>query len=153
MSFFMAGGELGRSLGPLLLGFGVTQWGLDGLWRLMFFGWLATFILYFRLKDVSARSKKKNDEPGSQFLKTFARVFVPLFLVMVFRNFVVNGLSLDCIGNKKSVKYKMSVSVDKEDMGRDYIREISKDSAFISEFHGITLGSLYSNPANLCRLL
>ena len=42
MSFFMASGELARSVGPLLVAFGVTQWGMEGLWRLMFFGWLAS---------------------------------------------------------------------------------------------------------------
>ena len=35
MSFFMAAGELARSVGPLLVGFGVTEWGMEGLWRLM----------------------------------------------------------------------------------------------------------------------
>jgi MFS transporter, FSR family, fosmidomycin resistance protein len=94
MSFFMAGGELGRSLGPLLVGFGVAQWGMEGLWRLMFFGWIASFFLYFRLKDVSAQSKRKKTDDRKAFFKTFARVFVPLFVVMIFRNFVVNGLSL-----------------------------------------------------------
>lgn len=94
MSFFMAGGELGRSLGPLMVGFGVAFWGIEGLWRLMFFGWIATFILYFRLKDISARPKRKRTDDRKALFKTFARVFVPLFVVMIFRNFVVNGLSL-----------------------------------------------------------
>jgi FSR family fosmidomycin resistance protein-like MFS transporter len=94
MSFFMAGGELGRAVGPLMVGFGVSQWGLEGLWRLMFFGWFATIVLYFRLKDISARSKRKNTDDRKAFFKTFARVFVPLLLVMIFRNLVVNGLSL-----------------------------------------------------------
>lgn len=94
MSFFMAGGELGRSLGPLLVGFGVAQWGMEGLWRLMFFGWVASFILYFRLRNISAQPKRKKSDNRKALLKTFARVFVPLFIVMIFRNFVVNGLSL-----------------------------------------------------------
>ena len=91
MSFYMAGGELGRTLGPLLVGFGVAQWGIEGLWRLMFFGWLATLILYFRLRDVSA----KHDRRGSiskPLLKRFVRVFAPLFGVMAFRNMLTSTL-------------------------------------------------------------
>ena len=94
MSFFMAGGELGRSLGPLLVGFGVTQWGIEGLWRLMFFGWIATAVLYMRLHDVSARSDRKQKQGDKPVLAQFSRVFAPLFGVMILRNFVVNGLSV-----------------------------------------------------------
>ena len=65
MSFFMAGGELARSVGPLLVGFGVAQWGMEGLWRLMFFGWLASGVLWWRLRDVSARrdARKQTGKP------------------------------------------------------------------------------------------
>lgn len=93
MSFFMAGGELGRTVGPLLVGFGVTQWGLDGLWRLMFFGWIATAILFVRLRDVSAKRDPRKGKP-SPILKTFGRVFAPLFGVMIFRGTLVSSLSV-----------------------------------------------------------
>ena len=93
MSFFMAGGELGRTVGPLLVGFGVAQWGMEGLWRLMFFGWIATAILYVRLRDVSAKRSPQKAKP-SPILKKFARVFAPLFGVMLFRNLVVSSLSV-----------------------------------------------------------
>ena len=91
MSFFMAGGQLGRTLGPLLVGFGVAQWGIEGLWRLMFFGWLATLILFFRLRDVSARRDRKKSI-SKPLLKRFVRVFAPLFGVMAFRNMLQSTL-------------------------------------------------------------
>ena len=93
MSFFMAGGELGRTIGPLLVGFGVAQWGMEGLWRLMFFGWLASFVLFMRLRDVSAKrgARKGSAKP---LLKKFMRVFAPLFAVMMFRNLSVTSLSV-----------------------------------------------------------
>ena len=93
MSFFMAGGELGRTVGPLLVGFGVTQWGMEGLWRLMFFGWIATAVLYVRLKDVSAKRDARKAKP-SPVLKKFARLFVPLFGVMFLRNMIVSSLGV-----------------------------------------------------------
>jgi MFS transporter, FSR family, fosmidomycin resistance protein len=93
MSFFMAGGELGRTVGPLLVGFGVTQWGIEGLWRLMIFGWLATAFLYFKLRDVSAKRSPKKAKP-SPVLKQFLRLFAPLFGVMLFRNMIVSSISV-----------------------------------------------------------
>lgn len=93
MSFFMAGGELGRTVGPLLVGFGVTQWGIEGIWRLMFFGWIATAILFVQLRDVSAKHDARKIKP-SPIMKKFARVFAPLFGVMLFRNLIVSSLGV-----------------------------------------------------------
>ena len=77
MSFFMASGELARSVGPLLVGFGVAEWGMQGLWRLMFFGWLATAVLFWRLRDVSAKRAPRKGK-AKPVLRRFARVFAPL---------------------------------------------------------------------------
>lgn len=93
MSFFMAGGELGRTVGPLLVSFGVTQWGIEGIWRLMIFGWLATAFLYVKLRDVSAKRDPKKAKP-SPIVKQFMRLFAPLFGVMIFRNMIVSSLSV-----------------------------------------------------------
>ncbi len=93
MSFFMAGGELGRTVGPLLVSFGVTQWGIEGIWRLMIFGWLATAFLYVKLRDVSAKRDPKKAKP-SPIVQQFIRLFAPLFGVMIFRNMIVSSLSV-----------------------------------------------------------
>ena len=93
MSFFMAGGELGRTIGPLLVGFGVAQWGMEGLWRMMFFGWLASIFLYLRLRDVSAKRGPRKHK-GKPLFKQFARVFAPLFAVMMFRNLSVTSFNV-----------------------------------------------------------
>ncbi|UCH27776.1 MAG: MFS transporter [Trueperaceae bacterium] len=55
MSLFMAAGELGRTLGPIVAVAGVGWFGLEGIWRLAFVGWLVSGILYLRLRRVSAR--------------------------------------------------------------------------------------------------
>jgi FSR family fosmidomycin resistance protein-like MFS transporter len=55
MSIFMAGGELGRTLGPVVAIAGVSWFGLEGIWRLAFVGWAVSAILYFRLHTISAR--------------------------------------------------------------------------------------------------
>jgi len=55
MSIFMATGELGRTVGPLLVSSGVIWWGLEGIWRLAILGWLCSAVLYWRLRNLSAR--------------------------------------------------------------------------------------------------
>ncbi len=93
MSFFMASGELARSVGPLLVGFGVAQWGMEGLWRLMFFGWLSSAVLFWQLRDVSAKgeSRKSKSKP---MLRRYARVFGPLLGVMLLRNMAASALGI-----------------------------------------------------------
>ena len=91
MSFFMASGELARSVGPLLVGFGVAEWGMEGLWRLMFFGWLSSAVLFWRLRDVSAKRERRKNKT-KPMLRRFARVFAPLLGVMLLRNMAASGL-------------------------------------------------------------
>ena len=55
MSIFMAGGELGRTLGPVVAVAGVSWFGLEGIWRVAFVGWAVSAILYTRLQRISAR--------------------------------------------------------------------------------------------------
>lgn len=93
MSLFMAAGELARSVGPLLVGFGVTQWGMEGLWRLMFFGWLSSAVLFWRLRDVSAKREGRGGK-RKPMLKRYARVFAPLLGVMLLRNMAASSLGI-----------------------------------------------------------
>lgn len=46
MSIFMASGELGRTLGPIIAVGAVSQWGLEGIWRLAFVGWGVTALKF-----------------------------------------------------------------------------------------------------------
>jgi MFS transporter, FSR family, fosmidomycin resistance protein len=51
MSCYMLGGELSRTLGPLIITGAITLWGFEGTWRLIPFGLAASLMLYFKLKD------------------------------------------------------------------------------------------------------
>ena len=93
MSFFMASGELARSVGPLLVGFGVAEWGMEGLWRLMFFGWVSSAVLFWRLRDVSAKRERRKSK-AKPMLRRYARVFVPLLGVMLLRNMAMSSLGI-----------------------------------------------------------
>ena len=66
MSFFMVGGELARTLGPLLVISAVSLWSLEDIYRLMPIGIGASIILYFKLKDFEIhrpvhRTRQKGD--------------------------------------------------------------------------------------------
>ena len=82
MSYYMVGGELARTIGPLLITGAVSIWGLDGTWRLMPFGFMASLILYYRLKDFTFTQQKftKKAEKGDALAEV--KHFMTLFNVM-----------------------------------------------------------------------
>jgi FSR family fosmidomycin resistance protein-like MFS transporter len=92
MSLFMAGGELARTVGPLLLVWAVSTWTLEGSWRIVIFGWAASLILFWRLKDIRARQAI----PGqlSAMLPYFRILFLPLAAIVLFRNLMAVSLTI-----------------------------------------------------------
>ncbi len=85
MSIFMAAGELGRTLGPVIVVAGVAWFGLDGLWRLVFVGWGTSAILYVRLRQVPARIKKKDGSTLKEMWPQARRIFPLLIWLMLSR--------------------------------------------------------------------
>jgi FSR family fosmidomycin resistance protein-like MFS transporter len=72
MSFYMVGGELARTLGPLFITSAVSWWGLEGSWRVMPVGILASIILFFRLrnlKKVDFKPKTKNGNAKDELFR------------------------------------------------------------------------------------
>ncbi|MDT8307263.1 MAG: MFS transporter [Anaerolineae bacterium] len=76
MSIFMAGGELARSLGPMVAVAGVGWFGLEGIWRLAFGGWAVSALLYFRLHHVAARPQSALPSPLAGVWSRMRRTFV-----------------------------------------------------------------------------
>ncbi len=58
MSFFMFGGELARTLGPLIILGAVSLWGMEGSYRLVPLGIVASILFYFVLRDVSVEAER-----------------------------------------------------------------------------------------------
>lgn len=87
MSLFMAGGGIGRTLGPLLVVWAVGQWGLEGTFRLMFIGWAASGLLFKQLQGVDIRPEKRPSLRAS--LPDFKAFFLPLALVLLLRSFIL----------------------------------------------------------------
>ncbi len=78
MSFYMLGGELSRTLGPLVITAAVTAWGLDGTWRLIPFGIAASSILFFKLRDFDTVERSGTEGRGIKRRKVL-RELVPHF--------------------------------------------------------------------------
>ncbi len=91
MSLFMAAGELARAVGPLLAVWAVSAWTLEGFYRVIFIGWAATLVLYFRLRQVPARME--TPESIRSIFPFIRSLFLPLFLILLFRSFMRDSLS------------------------------------------------------------
>ncbi len=96
MSFYMFGGEIARTLGPLVITGAVSLWGLEGTWKLIPFGLLASFILYLRLKDIKITMIPEKSRQHTGFWKTFRRL-LPFFAILIgitfFRAVMKSGLT------------------------------------------------------------
>jgi len=81
MSWFMVGGESARTIGPLLVTAAVSLWGLEGIYRLMPLGLVASFILYIKLKDFTLhQTVQKPKEKGDT--KKLLKQYTPFFIVL-----------------------------------------------------------------------
>ncbi|MEE9431472.1 MAG: MFS transporter [Melioribacteraceae bacterium] len=92
MSFFMLGGELARSVGPLVILGGISLWGLEGTYKLIPFGLLASIFLYFKFRNLfipQASIKIETKKVWGAFRKA-----LPLFIIILgitFFNSIIKG--------------------------------------------------------------
>lgn len=89
MGLYMAGGELGRTLGPLVVAGSVAWFGLEGMWRLMFVGWAVSGILFWRLNNVVVQARVQKAFPWQQGL----RIFTLLGWVLLTRALFIGAIS------------------------------------------------------------
>ena len=80
MSYYMIGGELARTLGPMVIVGAVSLWGLEGTYRLLPFGILSSIFLYFRLGKIKI-SQDIGREKQTGVFKTL-RPLVPFFIML-----------------------------------------------------------------------
>ncbi len=96
MSYFMFGGEMARTIGPLVITGAVSLWGLEGTWKLIPFGLLASLILYFKLRHIKISSDFKKEEKKPRYWSSTKKL-IPFFLVILgitfFRAIMKSGLT------------------------------------------------------------
>jgi FSR family fosmidomycin resistance protein-like MFS transporter len=97
MSFYMFGGELARTAGPLIITASVSYWGLEGTWKLIPFGLIASFILFLKLRNIKISGELKNKESAKGNALLILKKYLPFFSVLIgytmFRAVMKSGLS------------------------------------------------------------
>lgn len=96
MSFYMLGGEIARSLGPLYILGAVSLWGLEGTYRLLPFGLIASALLFFRFRKIpiSDAFKNKQKETGAiEAIKENIGIFITISGIFFFTSLVKGSLT------------------------------------------------------------
>ncbi|MBN2279816.1 MAG: MFS transporter [Candidatus Marinimicrobia bacterium] len=95
MSFYMLGGEFARTIGPLLVLGAVSLWGLEGTWKLIPIGFLASLLLYFRFKNIEPiRLVKTKKEKPHHLLKKLKIILLFILFFSIFREIIKTALTL-----------------------------------------------------------
>lgn len=87
MSWFMAGGELARTVGPLVAVWAASTWALEGMFRVVVIGWLTSAVLFWRLRDIPIVVQRNGSLQS--ILPKVHSLFLPLFVVIFFRMFMM----------------------------------------------------------------
>ena len=82
MSYFMLGGELARTLGPLIILGAISLWGLEGTYRLIPVGILATGLLYWQLHDLTTPPRPSHIERSSNSISGTLRGLLPILSIL-----------------------------------------------------------------------
>ncbi len=94
MGFWMVGGELGRTLGPLVIVTAVGWLGMQGTPWLMLGGLAITALLFVRLRDVPGRAPGAPlGLPWRQALGAMGPLLLPLAGIILMRSFMVSALT------------------------------------------------------------
>jgi len=91
LSLFMAGGGLGRTIGPLLVVWAVAYWGFPGLYRLSILGWAASIVLYFQFRKFDLKASKHHSLRAA--IPVFKKFFIPFSLVLILRSTLTASLN------------------------------------------------------------
>jgi len=94
MSFFMTGGELARTIGPLVAVAGVSLLGLEGFYPVMIFGLISSGWLYLKLRDVPVNDvHTKQNLSALQTWRKLRYILWPLSAILVSRGFMHASLT------------------------------------------------------------
>lgn len=93
-SFFMVGGELARTVGPLVAVQAVASFGIEGLWRLIPVGVAASLILWWRLGRVQVAGRTRPRAAGIWTTwRRMRRIMIGVQGVLMARAFMASALT------------------------------------------------------------
>jgi FSR family fosmidomycin resistance protein-like MFS transporter len=94
MSFWMVGGELGRTLGPVAVVSAIAAWTLAGTPWLMVGGWIASLVLFMRMRKISGRRVDRSQAlPWRQALSEMRSFLLPLGVFLTVSSFMSVALT------------------------------------------------------------
>lgn len=93
MSFFMTGGELARTLGPLAIIGTVSLLGFDGYYPVMIIGILASLLMYFKFKDIPITLSSSEKPSIRRTMNELKGVLIPLSAIVIVRGFMHASLT------------------------------------------------------------
>jgi FSR family fosmidomycin resistance protein-like MFS transporter len=93
MSFWMTGGELARTVGPLVAVWVVSMWGLEGCYPIMVVGIVASILLYINLRGTVFGPRERTEGGLRETWRNLRRVSVPLTGLVISRAFLVGTLA------------------------------------------------------------
>src|SRR4030043_1238436 len=92
MSLYMAAGEFGRTIGPLVASWGLLTFTLNGMFPIAIPGWIASLVLYIRFKGISIHVEKQTGL--REAMPIAVRLFLPLIGIIFLRCFLITGMGL-----------------------------------------------------------
>jgi FSR family fosmidomycin resistance protein-like MFS transporter len=92
MSLYMAAGELGRTIGPLLASWALLTFTLGKMFPIAIPGWIASIAVLIRFKGIPIHVDKQTG--FREVLPAARQLFIPLIGIIFFRSFLVTGLGV-----------------------------------------------------------
>ena len=93
MSFFMVGGELARTIGPLAAVGAVSLLGLENFYPIMLLGVLASLWLFWRFREISVKTESRGRTSVFGTWRETRHLMIPLTGILVFRGFMHAALA------------------------------------------------------------
>ena len=96
MGLFMFGGELARSVGPLIVLAGISYWGFEGIYKLIPLGLLSSAILFVKFRKIpisDAFSKTEKEESALKAIKKLSPTFIKIAGIIFFMALVRGSLT------------------------------------------------------------
>lgn len=88
MSFFMTGGELARTIGPMVAVGAVSISSLDRYYPIMIFGIIASAWLHFKFHSIDVKVKKSDRKPLWSTCREMKHILLPLTGILFSRGFM-----------------------------------------------------------------
>lgn len=88
MSFYMTGGELARTLGPIAIISAVSLLGFEGYYPVMIVGIVVSFIMFLKFRDMPLTIRQKEKTSIRKTCREMKSLLVPLSAILVVRGFM-----------------------------------------------------------------